>query len=490
MLGDVAAEAMKGALSGGQKKLDKNNNGKLDANDFAMLRKGGKQETTEEDDDNNPFTSWKKPRAEKPQVGSIERGHKHDIEHTSTGRKVTRRVDDQGNSVGADDAGDAQAEKRGRGRPKSTDGPRQERVTAKSRKADRTTFQSKKTNEGDDESDDIKQALAMLKKAGYKVSKAADGAEQVDEKATSKKQQRFMGMVHAAQKGEKPASKEVGKVAKTMKKSDAEDFASTKHKGLPEKKKPEGKKKEKTEEAGGTSTPTASSGFSFGQGIYDSMNHDLENMIKESMSRLNESMNVSMNMNSDAQGGPGKSLTVTATDDDALKLGTLLKNAGLGGGDEGYGGSGHQSACGCGTPDCSCGDQEMDEAYGDNVVDQNAPDYPTDTEQAEDNFEYSGGLNKPKSTGQSTVPVLASQEERQESYAAEEEDAIKRMMEMAGVKEAKKPDANKDGIPDYAQDGKGSKDLGKAKDKEKKVDEGILAATANLWKEYKVQAGV
>jgi hypothetical protein len=497
MLGDVAAEAMKSALSGGQKKLDKNNNGKLDANDFAMLRKGGKQETTEEDDDNNPFTSWKKPRAEKPQVGSIERGHKHDIEHTATGRKVTRRVDDQGNSVGADDAGDAQAEKRGRGRPKSTGGPRQERVTAKSRKADRTTFQSKKTNEGDDEGDDVKQAMALLKKAGYKVSKAADGAEQVDEKATSKKQQKFMGMVHAAQKGEKPASKEVGKVAKTMKKSDAEDFASTKHKGLPEKKKPEGKKddapkkKEKTTEAGGTETPTASSGFSYGKGIYDSMNHDLENMIKESMSRLDESMNVSMNMNSDAQGGPGKSLTVTATDDDALKLGTLLKNAGLGGGgDEGYGGSGYQSACGCGTPDCSCGDQEMDEAYGDNAVSQNAPDYPTDTEQAEDNFEYSGGLDGPKSTGQSTVPVLASQEERQESYAAEEEDAIKRMMEMAGVKEAKKPDANKDGIPDYAQDGKGSKDLGKAKDKEKKVDEGILAATANLWKEYKVQAGV
>jgi hypothetical protein len=42
MLGDVAAEAMKSALSGGQKKLDKNNNGRLDANDFAMLRKGGK----------------------------------------------------------------------------------------------------------------------------------------------------------------------------------------------------------------------------------------------------------------------------------------------------------------------------------------------------------------------------------------------------------------------------------------------------------------
>ena len=44
-------------------------------------------------------------------------------------------------------------------------------------------------------------------------------------------------MVRAAQKGEKPASKKVAKVAKSMKKSDVEDYATTKHKGLPENKK-------------------------------------------------------------------------------------------------------------------------------------------------------------------------------------------------------------------------------------------------------------
>jgi hypothetical protein len=60
-------------------------------------------------------------------------------------------------------------------------------------------------------------------------------SEQIDEKAVSKAQQKFMGMVHAAQKGKKPASKEVAKVAKTMGKKDAKDFAATKHKGLPEK---------------------------------------------------------------------------------------------------------------------------------------------------------------------------------------------------------------------------------------------------------------
>jgi len=54
------------------------------------------------------------------------------------------------------------------------------------------------------------------------------------EKAVSRKQQRFMGMVHAAQQGETPASGEVAKVARSMRKKDAKDFASTRHKGLPE----------------------------------------------------------------------------------------------------------------------------------------------------------------------------------------------------------------------------------------------------------------
>jgi hypothetical protein len=53
--------------------------------------------------------------------------------------------------------------------------------------------------------------------------------------AVSKAQQKFMGMVHAAQKGEEPASPEVAKVAKDMSKKSAKDFASTKHNGLPNK---------------------------------------------------------------------------------------------------------------------------------------------------------------------------------------------------------------------------------------------------------------
>ena len=52
--------------------------------------------------------------------------------------------------------------------------------------------------------------------------------------AVSKAQQRFFGMVHAAQKGEEPASPEVAKVAGDINKKDAKDFASTSHKGLPD----------------------------------------------------------------------------------------------------------------------------------------------------------------------------------------------------------------------------------------------------------------
>ena len=62
--------------------------------------------------------------------------------------------------------------------------------------------------------------------------------EIINEKSVSKSQQRFFGMVRQAQKkGEKEASSpEVARVASSIKMKDAKKFASTKHKGLPEKK--------------------------------------------------------------------------------------------------------------------------------------------------------------------------------------------------------------------------------------------------------------
>lgn len=78
----------------------------------------------------------------------------------------------------------------------------------------------------------------FVKREGDKwvtVNPYADESK-LNEKAVSKQQQKFMGMVRAAQKGETPASKEVADVAKSMKPSDTKKFASTKHKGLPKRK--------------------------------------------------------------------------------------------------------------------------------------------------------------------------------------------------------------------------------------------------------------
>ena len=56
--------------------------------------------------------------------------------------------------------------------------------------------------------------------------------------AKSKAQQKFMSLVYALKKGDvKPSdvSKDVRDAAKSMKTSDVKDFASTKHKNLPNK---------------------------------------------------------------------------------------------------------------------------------------------------------------------------------------------------------------------------------------------------------------
>jgi hypothetical protein len=57
--------------------------------------------------------------------------------------------------------------------------------------------------------------------------------------ATSKSQQKLMGIVHAIQKGDADPSdfsKGAQQMAKDMKPGDVKDFASTSHKGLPDKK--------------------------------------------------------------------------------------------------------------------------------------------------------------------------------------------------------------------------------------------------------------
>ena len=148
--------------------------------------------------------------------------------------------------------------------------------------------------------------------------------------------------------------------------------------------------------------PKAGKGMQFGKGVYEGFNNSVESMITETM-------NVSVNMNAGEDGQTRKSITVSAEGKEADQLAALLKMAGL------HGQS--SESCGCGNTPCSC-DETVEEAYGDTDETLNNPDWPTDKEtlEAEPNLRtYSGGLNGPKSTGQTTVPVVASQLRRQAS---------------------------------------------------------------------------
>jgi hypothetical protein len=68
---------------------------------------------------------------------------------------------------------------------------------------------------------------------------ATVGESELQEKSVSKKQQKAMGIALAAKRGDIPKSelKGASKEMVKMSEKDLEDFASTKHKGLPEKKK-------------------------------------------------------------------------------------------------------------------------------------------------------------------------------------------------------------------------------------------------------------
>jgi len=74
---------------------------------------------------------------------------------------------------------------------------------------------------------------------------------------------------------------------------------------------------------------------------------------------------------------------------------------------------------------------DVDEAYGDTDASENDPDYPTDQEGTDDAMMYSGGLDGPKSTGQTTIPVIAGQDDRM-GYNGDNE--LRRMMEIAGLR--------------------------------------------------------
>lgn len=439
MLGDVAAEAIKGAL-GGKKKEPRSAGTAFDP---AVARK----------------------------MFNKDEHSRHDVKDTGYSKRYTRKAEPEA-EVDADSA------PRGRGRPKGAPkGP--ERVTKGSYKfksgrpanvaeddieiTDRGEYDQEGKSAKCDIKTIVRHAQALHKILGNndnlpewvqsKLAKIEGMMTSVDdymqsqdneteqepiaEKAKSQAQQKFMGMVRATQKGDKASSKEVGKVAKSMGKKDVKDFAATKHKGLPAKVKAESTDKEdqhaeragkkvakdieydeghkakddnRAEKAGkkvtkdieyddkkdkvketatATEPKAAKGGYNFGGGVYEGFNKRVESMITEGMS---------VNISIDEQGK--KSISVNATDADAEALAQLLKMAGL------EGGAAQATCPTCGSAQCGC-DAEM--------VDENSPDWPTNTETSDNALQYSGGLNGPKSTGQTTVPVVASQLRRQVS---------------------------------------------------------------------------
>ena len=429
MLGDVAADAMRSAVG----HIKKKRTGEMDESWDDMM-KDVKQRA-------HSTTDMKTGERKRSSTGG-------EIEKTKTGlRHHTRSHDHEDEKKSDSDT------PKSRGRPKGPE-KKPERVTGKAWK-----HKSGRVKEGEDDIEDrgeydregdmvkdnihtirrevdelekiignnenlpewveekLAQAKGMIMAASEYMqtqherdAEDATGEEGITmgERAVSKKQRKFMGMAHAIQKGEKVkgASPELKKVAKTMKPKDAEDFAKTKEKGLPEKK---AKKEEVEETTTSGSVATAApngkaktGGMSFGKGVYEGINSQVERMITEGM-------NVSVNMTQGDDGQPHKSITVSAEGEEAENLAQLLRLAGM-----------HQqpeeSCPTCGSAPCGC----------DENVAENAPDWPTNPESSPNAMQYSGGLNGPKSTGQTTIPVIAGQ--RQRTSTMEENVTIERSL--------------------------------------------------------------
>ena len=492
MLGDVAAEAMRNALSPKQKKMAAlgGDPERIDGPDLAALRKGAKM------GEDNAF-DYKTPR-------SMNKGEK---KTSSTGGEIYQKdnktvVHTAGRHYGGGDEPNPNKEKRTKaGRPDGTGkkigakGPSgKSKLMTKEGEVD-IRDQGEYDQEGDMAKNDIKtivrhaQALSrvlgdddnlpewvqsklakiegmMISVDEYMQNQSGEDEEAIAEEPRSKNQAVAARIARGVQKGTakaKPgsASAEMAK----MQPKELNKFAKGSTKGLP-KKVSKNKEVDESDEnyengrltsvktgpkqtyttsstgrisatmhqgkvtvkpgksdkpmdddmdtasAPNKDTSSSKSNSMVGKGIYDSMNRELELMIAESMS---------INMSDSTEGG--KSLTITATDEDALKLGMLLKNAGLGG----HGGDMHshgEEACDtCGMQDCGCGDVQE-------AVDENSPDWPTNTETSSDALQYAGGLNKPKTdvagNGQSTVPVVATRPHN--------DDDLQRIREMAGIK--------------------------------------------------------
>ena len=161
--------------------------------------------------------------------------------------KGSKSKDGKGGWVNVVTGGTCASDKPGEGTPKCVSSAKRASMS----KAERKSAARRKK-----EADPGQQQKSGAAKPTYVATDSK--RKKVDEEAVSKKQQRFFGMVRAAQKGEmENPSPEVAKVAATAKRSDVKKFASTKHKGLPMKKVEESISEAKDKKGKGSGTKDA-----------------------------------------------------------------------------------------------------------------------------------------------------------------------------------------------------------------------------------------
>ena len=296
--------------------------------------------------------------------------------------------------------------------------------------------------------DGIKVAADLIKLLRYKLQQSNDtlgGVDQLKEKSVSQSQARMMaGAAHnpkfakkvgvatkvAKEFNKADKGKDIGKLPNKVKKTDEANDGNLANNAKPYDKVTQGDvvagrlgkdeqggkakktKEEKVDEttvAGSVATAAPSGkpskGMQFGKGVYESLDRQFKQALTESIS-------IESKMQECGDGEMAPAITIQADGEEAAKLMMLLKLAGLE--------SQIPKACPtCGGSPCGC----------DQMVDENAPDWPTNTDTlaADPNLRtYSGGLNGPNSTGQTTIPVVASQLRRQASM--EESIALERSL--------------------------------------------------------------
>jgi hypothetical protein len=230
---------------------------------------------------------------------------------------------------------------------------------------------------------------AELKRRSQVEEESTDTRDQHAEKAGKKVTKDLESDMKHTGKDDAKAEKAGKKVAKDIEYDDKKD------------------KEEKVDEttvsgsvatsAGGDAPKKGKGGMQFGQGVYEGQ--VAESFEKKLKNVLNEGMSV--NVSTDDTGK--KSISVNATDSDADALGDMLKMAGL------FSSEGYSSVC------QDCGGIHEAGACGADMVEEELANSPDEVYTDADYMTQtlSGGLNGPKTTGQTTGAVVNRQDSRQ-----------------------------------------------------------------------------